>query len=340
MFCLSSYGPNMTCEANSLQVPSKYLQQFTIPVQITEIAPSVERNMQSMNDDDYMSLFKADFPVIVINPVTTPLHDLFQRRLPRHTIIALTTATATRTPDNLDSAFPKSRAILYVDPTRAVKALTNLSTSLSAIQRYQDDYIGSGVSSITEVLRSALNQPSRDDFLTDNILAHLRGALSACQDALRSEDADLCDVLADIGSMTTHIEKAQTCIISDIFGPSYIGQSRWGSIWPPIMGSRAVKEKAAENVVAEALIQAQKQMTTIMDNLTWWRMLWRLDEISYLVNVAVERTLCPDLERKVPTIFLGCERQTNSFQACDAYGPPRFLSRRTCGANIFDTCQV
>lgn len=335
----------MTSEANSLQVPSKYLQQFTTPIQITEIAPSVERNMQSMNDDDCMSLFKADFPVIVINPVTTPLCDLFQRRLPRHTIIALTAATATRTPDNLhrflDSASPKSRAILYVDPTRAVEALKNLSPSLSAIQRYQDDYTGSGVSSITEVLQSALNQPSRDDFLTNNILAHLGGALSACQDALRSENADLCNVLVDIGSMTTQIEKAQECILSDIFGTSYIGQNRWGNVWPPIVRCRPVKEKAAENVVAEALIQAQKQMTIIMDNLTWWRMLWRLDEISYSVNVAVEQTLCPDLERKVLTFFLGCERQvTNSFQACDAYRSPRFLSGGTCGANILDTCQV
>ena len=136
-------------------------------------------------------------------------------------------------------------------------------------------------------------------------------------------------------------EKAQECILSDIFGTSYIGQNRWGNVWPPIVRCRPVKEKAAENVVAEALIQAQKQMTVIMDNLTWWRMLLRLDEISYLVNVAVERTLCPDLERKVLTIFLGCERQvTNSLQACDAHGPPRFLSGRTYGANIFDTCQV
>lgn len=303
-----------------------------------------------MSYDDCISLFKADFPIIVINPVTTPLRDLFERRLPGHNIIALTTATATQTPDHLhrllDSASVESRAILRVDPTRAVRALTHLSAtdlsdSPSAVQRYEDDYIGSGVLSITEVLRSSLNEPSGNNFQTNNILTYLRGALSACQDALRSGDADLRNVLVDVDSMTIHIEKTQKHILSDIFGPSSIGQSRWGSVWPPMMHSRPIKEKAAENVVAEALIQAQKQMTIVMDNLTWWRMLWRVDEISYLVNTAVERTLCPDLERKVLTILLGCERQvTNGFQACDANRPPRFPSRRTCGANVFDSCQV
>jgi len=299
-------------EANSIQVPSRYLQQFTTAIQITEIAPSVEHNIQSMNDDDYLSLFKADFPVIVINPVTMPIRDLFERRLPRHTIIALTTATATQTSKNLHplsaSASVRSRAILYIDPTRAVKALANLGanlSSLSAIQRYQDDYIGSGVSSITEVLRGALGEPSNADFRTNSILAHLCGALAACRDVLRSEDADLRNALADVDSMSAHIEKIQKCVLSDIFGPSHVGHSRWGDVWPPIMRPRPVKEKVTEKV-AEALIQAQKQMTTEMDNLTWWRMLWRVDEITNLVNVAVERTWCPDLERKV-LIFLEYE---------------------------------
>lgn len=301
----------MASEANSIQVPSRYLQQFTTAIQITEIAPSVERSIQSMNDDDYVTFFKADFPVIVVNPVTMPIRDLFERRLPRHTIIALATATATQTSKDLHplaSASASSRAILYVDPTRAVTALTNLSanlSSLSAIQRYQDDYIGSSVSSITEVLRSGLGEVSNADFRTNSILAHLRGALATCQDALRSEDADLRNALADVDSMTTHIEQVQKCVLRDMFGPSHVGHSRWGNVWPPIMRPRPVKEKVTEKVVAEALIHAQKQMTTVMDNLTWWRMLWRVDEMSNLVNVAVERTWCPDLERKV--IFLECE---------------------------------
>ncbi|KAK2464209.1 hypothetical protein APHAL10511_003666 [Amanita phalloides] len=299
-----SYGQDVARHANSIQVPSKYLQQFETTIQMTEFAPSTERNVQSLNDEDFKLLLKADFPVIVVNPVTTPLRDLFKHKFPKHTILVLTVTDACRAShSSLDLASTRSRAVLYIDPTRAVKALTSLGanpSSPSAIQRYQDDFIGSGALNITHALRCMIGASTDNAFNRRIALVHLHGALETCQDSLRCSHSDLCEVLKDIDSMAIQVENAHKHVFDDIFGSLYIDRVKEGDVWPPVMHSGFIEEKTAkQNIVAEALGQAQKNMSAIIDSLTIWRMLWRVDETCDLVNAAVERTWCLDLERKL-----------------------------------------
>ena len=294
-------------DANSIQVPSTYLQQFATTVQLTEFQSSTEHSTHPLREDDCTVLFKADFPVIVINPVTTPLPDLLALRLPAHTILALTSTEPHRNLHPfLASVSFRSQAIIYLDPPRAVKALTNFRSnpsSSSAIQRYQDDFIGSGVSSVTQIVRNALDATYEVDFRGNIVLAHLRCALVACQDSLHSARADLEDVFVDIASMTVRMEKVREHVLSDVFGYPYLGRNKRGNVWPPIVRSKLVEEKTS--VVAEALGQAQKQMSVMMKSFTWWRMVWRVDEISNLVSASVERAWCPELERKVDSHSVG-----------------------------------
>ncbi|KAF8623093.1 hypothetical protein AX15_006504 [Amanita polypyramis BW_CC] len=302
-----SYGQNVTINDNLLQVPSTYLQQFATTIQMTESHSPTEHSPQSLGEDDCLVLFKADFPIIVLNPVTTPLRDLLAYRLPNHTILALTAASVTEPPGNshpvLASASSRSQAVIYVDPPRAMNALTNLKSNPSlpsAIQRYQDDFIGSRVSSVTQIVRNALAVTPGADFRNNIVLAHLRCALLACQDALHSARTDLENVLADIASMTTQVQKARNHVLSDVLGYPYASQNRLENVWPSIIRSKPAEEKmTGAAVITETLGQAQKQMSSLMDNFTWWRMVWRVDEISSLVGVSVDQTWCPELERKL-----------------------------------------
>jgi len=53
--------------------------------------------------------------------------------------------------------------------------------------------------------------------------------------------------------------------------------------------------------VTEAIVKAEKDMRKVMDSLTWWRTVWRVDEIGDIVTYAVENAWCKDLERHVRT---------------------------------------
>jgi hypothetical protein len=301
-----------------MQIPSTYLQQFTTAIQVTE---AKLQDTRALSQEDVLLLFKADIPIIVVNPITTPLIDLLQLRLPGNAILALISPTIS-TSDHwnplLTSASTQSREIIFLDPSRAVKALAALhanSNSPSTIQRYQDDFVGSGLSSITQILRHMLGSPSESPLAVlraDVVLTHIRGALATCRDKLSSAKADAASVSSDISFLTTQIEEARRLAPVDIFGSPHAKKAGWGSVWPPATRSRqhgpptagVVKQENQTDAIAEALAHSRRRMHDVMDNLTWWRMLWRVDEISSLVRAAVEQTWCFELEKKVVFSFI------------------------------------
>jgi hypothetical protein len=70
----------------------------------------------------------------------------------------------------------------------------------------------------------------------------------------------------------------------------------------------AVNLSANGDVVALALEDAGKEMREVMDRLTWWKMVWRVDEISHIITQAMQRTWCRNLERQVRNIRLCLNR--------------------------------
>ncbi|KAF8635207.1 hypothetical protein AX17_003983 [Amanita inopinata Kibby_2008] len=301
--------------AATIKVPSSYLQQFSVPIQITEITASLEHGALPITKADSSLLFLADFPIVVCNPTLTPLSNIYQSRLPSNVILVLisppTVDSAANIHPNCIPSVTEIKATLFVDPSRAVKALDNLRAapdSSVAIQRYQDDFVGSGVSSITSTIRSMFDQPSHSPLTvlrTNFALAQLHSALSACQHAILCAEADINNILADTRLLRTQLEEACRRAPSDVFGYPCMKHRR-SSIWPPILrpmpqdeSLAAHRSSSAVDEVEEALTQARRKMSSFMDSFTWWRMLWRVDEISCFVTTAVERVWCRDLEKKL-----------------------------------------
>lgn len=146
---------------------------------------------------------------------------------------------------------------------------------MAAIQRYQDDILGSQISQITSSLRSKLSNPTHSAVQTELALPKIHDALNTCHNYLQSTKRDLDAAFLDSCVLRDRIEEYTARAGNDVF-------------------------KTGEgNKVVVALERAQKDLIQTMDPLTWWRLVWKVDEISTIVSTAVQTTWCHDLEKEV-----------------------------------------
>ncbi|KAJ8509068.1 hypothetical protein ONZ45_g8732 [Pleurotus djamor] len=291
---------------------SPRLSQYTLPVELVEIQAS-SKAAPKPNTHDISSLFVADVPIIVFNPLTTPLSTLLaDDRLPWYnprTILVISNFS-TPPPTSLllkDSSTPQSPVvtpemkaclqelkIVSIDPQRAIGALNILkanSTSATSIQRYQDDYLGSGIPSLSHTLRECLEaQPTTDNSFSDHLnsrsVSRLRGALLACKAQIRKLKADLNTVYSCVSDLEKEVATVQEGVGLTIFEIKYpVGRPK-----PP---------NSPTDLVEAALKRSEREMKVVMDRLNWWRMVSHVDEIGTLVGEAVSRTWCKDLDTQL-----------------------------------------
>ena len=244
------------------------------------------------------TIYQADVPIIVCNPIATPLSTILASPLPHNTILVLSSSISQADLDEIiqqkRSAFPPHRRppfkitkTIAVDPKRAVEAVHALqsdSQSVFAIQRFQTDFLSSAIVSVTHALHDKL----KSNISTSPLLAlraktalyHIQDALCAGLTSIREMRHDLDQACVDASILRAKIEETQARIEGDIFG-SPLG------------------DKTDVDQVAEAIRLAEAEMRPVMDRLTWWRMVWRVDEISSVVGRAVTRSWCQALEKKV-----------------------------------------
>jgi len=169
---------------------------------------------------------------------------------------------------------------LVVEPRRAANAIHNLqreSNSVAAIQRYQDDVLGSQISQITDGIRNKLSQPAHT-----LALHRISDALNTCQHHLQSIKSDLDATFLDSCILRDRIEEC----IARAANNSFKG------------------EDPAGNKVMAAIERAQKDLVQTMDFLTWWRLLSKVDEISTIVTAAVQTVWCHELEKEVGMLII------------------------------------
>jgi hypothetical protein len=245
------------------------------------------------------AIYQADVPIIVCNPIATPLSTVLASPLPHNTILVLSSSISQADLDEIIqqklSASPLHRRpfkifkTIAVDPKRAVEAVHALqsdSQSVFAIQRFQTDFLSSAIVSVTHALHGKLKSNSSTSPLlalrAKTALYHIQDALCAGLTSIREMRHDLDQASVDASNLRAKIEETQARIQGDIFGS-------------PLGGKTDVDQ------VAEAIRLAEAEMRPIMDRLTWWRMVWRVDEISGIVGRAVTRSWCQALEKKVST---------------------------------------
>ena len=246
------------------------------------------------------TIYQADVPIIVCNPIATPLSTVLASPLPYNTILVLSSSVSQADLDEIIqqklSASPPHRRpplkifkTIAVDPKRAVEAVHALqsdSQSVFAIQKFQTDFLSSAIVSVTHALHDKLKSNSSMSPLlalrAKSALYHIQDALFAGLTSTREMRHDLDQASVDASNLRARIEETQARIQGDIFG-SPLG------------------DKTDIDQVAEAIRLAEAEMRPVMDRLTWWRMVWRVDEISSIIRHGVTRSWCQALEKKVST---------------------------------------
>ncbi len=286
-----------------MRISSGYLTQFPIPVEITEYRTptSIEGDNSNVLTKilESSTIWKADVAIIVCNPLTALLPAILHAHLPGNAIIVLSANIAA---DNLDAIINNQVShllnkqslptqlpeIIAVDPRRALDAVRTLQAepdSLSAIQRYQAGFVGSRLADVTQALRSKLalspTTPTvRTKLALNHILDALRYSTYTTQQVRHATDR----AFIDASHLTERIREVESRIVNDVFGRR-----------------DPTTEKIVLNEVEEATKQAEKDMKIVMDRLTWWQMVWRIDEISGMICSALRQSWCHGLEKKVRT---------------------------------------
>ncbi|KAG6831831.1 hypothetical protein H0H87_003750 [Tephrocybe sp. NHM501043] len=280
-----------------LPLTSAFFQHFPAPVQITELSPSSDDNTSSTVDQKTSeALSKADIAVIACNPITTSIPALLREPLFRNpnTLLIVTSTPSTSIAEDLQTSIlnslPEKVAsgnlkILFADPSRAAVANENFKSnfqSSSAIQRYQDNFVGSQVSSVTAALKNIVSPGpdfSESSLRSQTALSHIRAALSTCQAVLHRARNEMEALAVDVCTLKARIEEAKARAHGDVLGPSSSGSEG--------------------DAVIDAVNLAAKEVKVVMDRLTWWRMVWRVDEISLLLTQAVFQPGCGTLEQQL-----------------------------------------
>lgn len=284
-----------------MQISSGYLTQFPIPVEITEFrTPTSAEGDKSSALSKILgtpSVWQADVAIIVCNPLTTSLPSILNAHLPANAIIVLSENIA---PADLNAIIHSQASrlsrnqisatnlpdIISVDPRRALDAIRTLQAepgSLPAIQRYQAGFVGSRLADVTQALRSKLApNPAVPTVRINLALNHISDALRYSMHTIQQVRNETDKAFIDTNRLTESIREVNTRVANDVFGRRDPGT-----------------EKIVLNEVEEATKLAEKEMKILMDRLTWWRMVWRIDEISGIICSALRQSWCHSLEKKV-----------------------------------------
>ncbi|PPQ68031.1 hypothetical protein CVT25_014492 [Psilocybe cyanescens] len=293
---------------SSFKLSSGYLTQFPVPVVISELRPPQTFPSTSSSTQPKESLrrilenptfLESDIRIIVCNPITTPIEAILDAQVPTNTILVLTSnipqtdldaIIQQRSPRSHSSySRTQSRGILVVsaDPGRAIHAVSILQanpSSSSAIQKYSTDFVGSRLSRVTKALHDKLAPAHNLKTVQRKLgLERLQEVLDCSSASIRQTRNELDKAFIDQTALKEALEEHRARVEGDVLGGS---------------GSQSDKNVPL-NAVTEAIKQAERDMRPVMDRLTWWRMIWRVDEISSIVATATARTWCCNLEKKL-----------------------------------------
>ncbi|KAF8513150.1 hypothetical protein BU17DRAFT_53578, partial [Hysterangium stoloniferum] len=140
-------------------------------------------------------------------------------------------------------------------------------TSSYTVQNFQEDYISSGVPSLSTSISAILSTDSQT-LKVNYAECILDGALHACSDAAALVMRDIAAVQSSVDNMRSQVLQTQG-IINDV----------------------ALSER-----VIESLKRSTKMMQPVMDAIPWWRLPFMVDDLNHHITSAVERVWCRDLQ--------------------------------------------
>lgn len=173
--------------------------------------------------------------------------------------------------------------VLFVDPRQALGAVTALQanpTLPSIVDRYQRDTLGSRISTVTVAIDEILGRNNSSatpllDLRQETVLSQVRGSLSAGFRSVEATGKDVDDMASAIDDLLSRVQRIRENAMHDIFC------------------------KPGENSkVEQALSLGMKEMNALLGSLSFWKMVWRVDEIGTLISAAIQGQWCKGLENQ------------------------------------------
>ena len=303
---------------NSLSLSSQWLTRFPTPVELVELPTTT-------SDADLITLLAADIPVVVLNPITTNPAAALQSPLYRtvlnhpHAILAITGIETSETrsyvqsllashlswserssgqaEDGVKTVWTKIPTVIYVNPSQALESLCTLKnnpTSVQAIENYQNGKLSSRISDFGSAIRehlteaeATLGKDAPPHAFTAIVLLHR--SLNLARRTLDDSSREVDDLARGISELLGETETAKVCLRPDVLG-----------VW-----DGAPEKKTRVDEVKKAMTKSREDVKRTLDTLRWWKLLWRVDDVQEIVNGAIQRQWCKDLERTVcPAPFL------------------------------------
>ncbi|KAH9027715.1 hypothetical protein EDB85DRAFT_2276606 [Lactarius pseudohatsudake] len=256
-----------------IRLSSSFLTSLPSPVRLIEV-----RQGRDLSQDHLRLLYTAHIPIVLLNPLTTPLAALspytkstvLPYPLPPHALLLITSpspiSTSSSVPPPIFELGVSPDRVFLVDPARALSSIRALRTNSSDalhVQRYVNDALGSGLSALKRQLQSVPTAVQKGDALVSTAIGVLRNGLRSAETELH-EAADLARALR------SEAERARENARRAVFGPAHEPTGT-----------------ASTNTVRAAMAHADGTVQPVLDNLTWWRILWAPDDSGWRIRQAV-----------------------------------------------------
>lgn len=265
-----------------------------LPVRLIELRPTRE-----LSQDDLRLLYTAHIPIILLNPLTTPLMTLSSYSssnpkaailpypLPPHALLLITSPSPISTsssipPTGFELGVSPNR-VFFVDPNRALSSSLALRTNAQDVlhvQRYSDDALASGLSMLKRELQSVPTSVQKGDALVSAAVGLLRSSLDGVEAELREAAA----LVRTIRNETSH-ESADAH--RAVFGSVAPERVSLDDRTPGSTPTKAETTGQSNNKVRAAMARADDIVLPALENMTWWRVLWVPDEVGWRMRQAV-----------------------------------------------------
>jgi hypothetical protein len=263
-------------------------------VRLTELRPTRE-----LSQDNLRLFYKAHIPIILLNPLTTPLTTLSSQTssskqtilpfpLPPHALLLITSpspiSTSSSIPPTVFELGVSPDRVFLIDPDRALSSIRALRANPSDVlhvQRYSDDALASGLSRLKRQLQSVPTPTQKGDALARAAVNMLRCNLDRVDAELREATTLACTLRSEASHERQEAHRV-------VFGPTPEKPSdRPGSsnaqqkVVAPTM-----RRSDDNNKVRAAMTLADDSVLPVLDTMTWWRVLWAPDEVGWRMRQA------------------------------------------------------
>ena len=274
-----------------MHLSSSFLASTSSPVRLTELRPTRE-----LSQDNLRLLYKAHIPIILLNPLTTPLttlssHSSSSKRtvlplpLPPRALLLITSpspiSTSSSVPPTVFELGVSPDRVFFIDPDRALSSIRALRANPSDVlhvQRYSDDALASGLSRLKRQLQSVCTPSEKGDALASTVVSMLRGSLDGVEAELREATTLAHTIRNEVSHEREDAHRA-------VFGLAP-KRAEPPSSAPKVVTGTPPTRHSNDNKVRAAMARGDDNVLPVLGSMTWWRVLWAPDEVGWRMRQA------------------------------------------------------